>query len=124
MKQNDKESLIAFYKRFANTVEVAETQWGLLVPTKIATGGRDKEARDKFLACTFLAGVDQKRYGKVVHELNNAFLIGQKNYPTTVENAVTMLSHHMGGKDRSAHRSDEQGKTNETSFAQKGKKKI
>ena len=76
MKQEGGESLSAYYKRFTNMVDVAKSQWGMLVPTKVAS---NKETRNKFLACTFLAGVDQKKYGKLVNDLNNAYLAGQKN---------------------------------------------
>jgi hypothetical protein len=74
-------------------VDIAETQWGILVQTKI---GMDDAMRNKFLTCTFMAGVDSKRYDKVVNELNNFYLTGQNNYPTTVIAAVRMLSHYMG----------------------------
>ena len=116
MRQGNSESLNAFYKRFTNTVDVAETQWGMLVPTKI---GNNKSERDKFLACTFLAGVDRKKFGKPVNELNNAYLAGQKNYPSTVEAAVTMLSHYMG--EKSANRNEDEDSTRAASFAQKRK---
>ena len=118
MKQEGGESLSAYYKRFTNMVDVAESQWGMLVPTKVAS---NKETRNKFLACTFLAGVDQKKYGKLVNDLNNAYLAGHKNYPITVEAAMTMLSHYMS--DRQVHRSEhgQEQSQNETSFAQKHK---
>ena len=117
MKQQDQESLAGHCKRFANTVDVAETQWGVSVPTKI---GSNKATRDKFLACTFLAGVDQKKHGKVVNELNNTCLTGQNNHPTMVEGAVMMLSHCMG--DKQNHRNEQQREVNvETSFVQRKK---
>ena len=117
MKQQDEESLAGFYKRFINTVDVTESQWGTVVPTKI---GNDKTTRNKFLACVFLAGVERKRYGKTISELNNAFLAGTNNYPTTVEGTVTMLSHYMS-EPPSVYRSgrNEEGRDRATSFAQR-----
>ena len=56
---------------------------------------KDKTTRDKFLACVFLAGVDRKKYGKIISKLNNAFLAGMNNYPITIEGTVMMLSHYM-----------------------------
>ena len=100
-------------------MEVKESQWGMMVPTKI---GSDKTTKNKFLACVFLAGVDQKKYGKMINELNNAYLAGQNNYPTGVEGTLTMLSHYMC-EPMAAHRSgryDDEG-TNEMSFAQQMK---
>ena len=89
----------------------------MMVPTLI---GKDKTTRDKFLACIFLAGVDRKKYGKIISKLNNAFLAGMNNYPITIEGTVTMLSHYMS-EPPSVYRSgkhEEEGTKNETSFAQ------
>ena len=118
MRQHDKESLQVYYKRFTSTAEVAESQWGLLVPTKKTSKTSDQQKnRDKFLTCMFLAGVDQKRYGKMINELNNAYLAGQKNYPTTVEGATTMLSHYM--HENASRKKAEYQAGRETSFAQR-----
>ena len=87
MKQQDNESLVGFYKQFTNTIDVTESQWGTMVPTLI---GKDKTTRDKFLACIFLAGVDRKKYGKIISEWNNAFLAGMNNYLTMIEGTVTI----------------------------------
>jgi hypothetical protein len=37
MRQQDNEPLAEYYKRFTPCVEVAESQWGILVPTAAAT---------------------------------------------------------------------------------------
>jgi DNA-directed RNA polymerase alpha subunit len=37
MRQQDKDSLAEYYKRFTSCVDVAESQWGTLVPTVAAT---------------------------------------------------------------------------------------
>jgi hypothetical protein len=50
----------------------------------------EKMSRDKFITCVFLAGVDTKTYGRMKTELNNGYVAGQKDYPKTVESAVTM----------------------------------
>jgi hypothetical protein len=63
MRQQDNEPLAEYYKRFTSCVNVAESQWGILVPTAAATNETDeKTSRDKFIACVFLAG---SRYKKV-----------------------------------------------------------
>ena len=120
MRQQNNESLAMFYKRFVNQVDITESQWGLIVPTKIST---DKKTRDKFLACTFLAGVDRKKYGRVTSQLNNAYLAGQKNYPTTVEGAMTMLSHFMSENPRD-NREEKATSVTEASFAQQQRSKV
>ena len=95
--QQRNESLAGYYKRFTTLVDVAESQWGTIVPPELADKAKsESEARHKTLACIFLSGADVKRYGKLVNDLNNSYLQGQKNYPETVESAVTMLSHYIG----------------------------
>ena len=75
-------------------VEVTKSQWGQLVPTKLTKNeSTELKSRNKFLACMFLAGVERKIYGKLINDLNNAYLTGHKNYPVSVEAAMTMLSH-------------------------------
>jgi hypothetical protein len=91
------------------------------VPTAAATNGtNEKTSRDKFITCTFLAGVDKKKCGKLKTELNNAYVAGQNNYPKMVESAVTMLSNYMN--DKGVHMADEdKGQTalkSSTSFMQ------
>ena len=117
MKQMGEESLVAYYKRFVGMVEVAESQWGDIVPTNI---GNDKSTRDKFLACVFIAGVNPRKYGKLINELNNAYLSGSNNYPKSVEGAVTMLSHYAD--DRKPGVGNDDGLEESVySFAQKKK---
>jgi hypothetical protein len=61
MRQQDNEPLAEYYKRFTSCVDVAEFQWGTLLPTAAATNEtNEKKSRDKFIACVFLAGVDKK----------------------------------------------------------------
>lgn len=115
IKQYGDESLVAFYKRFVGMIQVTESHWGSLVPTKI---GADKGTRNKFLACLFLSSVDRKRYGKFVDELNNHYLSGQNNYPDTIEIALTMLSHYKSGTVTFHGNARNEG-IRATSFAQK-----
>ena len=86
MRQQDKEPLAEYYKRFTSCVDVAESQRRTLVPTAATTNAADEEtSRDKFITCIFLAGVDTKKYGRLKTELNNTYVAGQNNYPKTVE---------------------------------------
>jgi hypothetical protein len=80
MRQQDNEPLAEHYKRFTSCVDVAESQWGTLVPAVAATNEtNEKMSRDKFISCIFLAGVDTKKYGRLKIELNNAYVAGQNN---------------------------------------------
>jgi hypothetical protein len=64
--------------------------------------------------------VDTKKYGRLKTELNKAYVAGQKDYPKTVESAVTMLSYYMN--DKGVHVTDEdKGQATLTSFMQKRK---
>jgi hypothetical protein len=64
--------------------------------------------------------VDTKKYGRLKTELNNAYVAGQNNYPTTVESSVTMLSHYTN--DKGVHMTDEdKGQATLTIFMQKHK---
>ena len=100
LRQYGKESLSTYYKRFMSTFEVAELHWGVLVPERLRDGiEANAVARGKFLACCFIAGVDQERYGSMIDQLNNGFLTGQKSYPVTVEHAMTMLSYCKDAND-------------------------
>jgi hypothetical protein len=75
MGQQDNEPLAEYYKEFTSSVDVAESQWGALVPTAAATNETDeKTSRDKFMTCIFLAGVDTKKYGRLEMELNNTYV--------------------------------------------------
>jgi hypothetical protein len=121
MRQQDNEPLDEYYKRFTSCVDVAESQWGTLVPTAAATNEtNEKTSRDKLITCVFLAGVDTKKYGRLKTKLNNAYVAGQNNYPKTVESAVTMLSHYIN--DTGVHVTDEdKGQATLTNFMQKHK---
>ena len=48
-----------------------------------------KVARDRFLACIFLAGVDRERYRDTIDELNNDFMGHGKEYPQDVQSMLT-----------------------------------
>ena len=92
MKQQGDEALVAHHRCFIGMVNVTESQWGMIaVPTKI---GADKDTRNKFLACIFIAGVDRKKHRKLINELNNQCLSGNNNYPTTLEGALNVVSHY------------------------------
>jgi Zinc knuckle len=99
MRQGEKESLGSFSKRFLAQLEVTESVWGTLSPMKLKGSATDLQvkARDKYLACVFLAGVDRSRYKSVLDDLNNDFLTGVVSYPEDVPGMVALLSNRRGG---------------------------
>jgi hypothetical protein len=105
-------------------VDVAESQWGTLVPMAAATNeANEKLSRYKFITCAFLAGVNTKKCGRLITELNNAYVAGQKKYPKKRCSAVTMLSHYMNNKG--VHMADkDKGQTALKSFMQKHKNEM
>jgi hypothetical protein len=121
IRQQDNELLAEYYKRFTSCVDVAESQWGTLVPTTAATNETgEKTSRDKFITCVFLAGGDTKKYGWLKTELNHAYVVGQNNYLKTVESVVTILSHYMNDKGVHVTNGDK-GQTDQKSFMSKHK---
>ena len=78
VSQFDKESLVAYYKRFNNALKVLENSWGTLCPVKIAINDdkcttnelkAQKEMRDKFVVCMFLCGANRKWCSRCVDGL-------------------------------------------------------
>jgi hypothetical protein len=64
MREQDNKPLAEYYKRFISCVDVAESQWGTLVPTAAARNEKnEKTSRNAFTTCVFLAGVDTNKYG-------------------------------------------------------------
>jgi hypothetical protein len=54
-RQQDKEPLAEYYKRFTSCVDVGESESGTPVPTAEATNEtNEKTSRDKFITCIVL----------------------------------------------------------------------
>ena len=53
-------------------------------------------ARDQFVACIFLAGVDRNRCKDAIDKMNNDFLHHGKEYPSDVSSMVTWLLKRRG----------------------------
>jgi len=100
MKQEQKESLSNFAKRFLAQAEVTEDVWGKLIPNKMKgkPTADQEEARNKFLACIFLAGVDKSRYGGAIDDLNNEFVLRSVRYPGDVPSMMALLSNRRGDR--------------------------
>ena len=117
-EQQPGESLQKFVANFLEQVRALEESFGPFVPTKdlvtmveltreigegkdlveetytekvIADDEEIKAARDKFLACVFLAGVDRSKYKDALDELNNDYIRHFKPYPSDVQSMMTWL---------------------------------
>jgi hypothetical protein len=54
-------------------------------------------AKQQYLAIAFLAGADRAHYGKLLNELENSYLKGRDEYPTTLNAAYNLLVHYVNG---------------------------
>jgi hypothetical protein len=89
LTQFEQEGLASYSKKFIAQLEATEEVCGLIIPEKYR--GKTKEeqvvARDKLLACMFLAGADRRRYKPIIDELNNDFLRGVKRLTRRISRA-------------------------------------
>ena len=69
--------------------------------TVLASESEIHTARNRFVACLFLAGMDRKRYKDAIDEMNNDYLRHGKEYPSTVQAMVVWLSKRRGGASKS-----------------------
>ena len=126
--QQEGESLQKFSVNFLEQVKAYEDASGPMMPTKemytvieltrivqdgdeqceeayeetvLASESEIHTARNRFVACLFLAGVDRKRYKDAINEMNNDYLRYGKEYPATVQAMVVWLSKRRGGASRS-----------------------
>ena len=101
-KQGSKESLEAFYTRWATQVQVHESKWGSYTPTKLFTNLSAEDDKNKFHVCLFLLSIDQSKYGAILTELNNSFLQGNKAAcPRAPDEAINMISHWASNNNNS-----------------------
>ena len=75
-----------------------------------------QKARDEFIACIFLAGVDRKLYKGAIDEMNNDFMRHGKAYPGDVSSMLTWLLKRRG--NTSNNKEDDTTDGVLTSFAQ------
>lgn len=119
LTQHEKETLTDFYKRFLNQLEATEAVWGDMTPMKMNGKKEQDAAREKYLACVFLAGVNRGRYENVIDDLNNDFLLGKVTYPSDTSAMLTLLSNRRGhGGTSKEEQALRDGLTEGTSFHQ------
>jgi Zinc knuckle len=124
LKQQEKESLASYCKRFLEQQEVTEEIWGAMIPMKMKGKllTEQDEARNRFLACVFLAGVDRNKYKTVLDDLNNDFVLGTVNYPEDIAGMMTLLSNRRGGGVSDRKLDAIRDGASESSFAQYSEK--
>ena len=126
MKQADREALQVFATRFLKQVESTEEVWGELYPRNVSGENIEqvqKPARDGFLACLFLAGVDRKRYKSVIDDLSNDFILGKVSYPKDVPGMLNLLVNRRGSSGSNRVDAIRDG-VGGISFAQSGSNKY
>jgi hypothetical protein len=106
-KQENKESLPKYIRRFEAQVEATENVWGSLVPHKLKGQllSEQNKGRDKLLACLFLGGVDRSRYLQAIDNLSNDYLLGNVNYP---EDTAAMMALLTNRRDNTGGHSGQQ----------------
>ena len=52
----------------------------------------EKEAQGRYLAVAFVLGGDRQRYGRLIENMENDYLQGQNNYPSTITTAYNLLT--------------------------------
>ena len=77
-------------------VEVTEDVWGRMIPCKMKGKATTEQeaARNKHLACVFLAGVDRSHHEEAVNEMNNDCIAGNIACPEDVPSVMTLLNNH------------------------------
>jgi hypothetical protein len=138
-KQGKQMTAAAYLEHFQNNVEVLEAVGASLGPHRgvisLITGGGGindateeqlAEANERSLAVAFINKADRSRYGRMIEDLANNYLMGQNNYPITLTQAYNLLVnwqqdprnmvHYGAGPNDGvvfAHHGDEEEQTDE-----------
>ena len=90
------ESTAQCYKRFISQVEVTESEFGKLIPTKCKgkPSEQQEKARKACLARLFILGLD-KAHKQSVSNLGTAYTNKQNNYPETPEAALRRATEQL-----------------------------
>ena len=140
-KQYEGESLTDYVKRYKILKDLMEIHHGPLQFSVHITSHPDlkpnlsnqkdltKVAYNKYVAYAFLHGLDTKRHGNLVTELDNQWAMGDDKFPKDLSAAVTQAAHYKDFKSNSSrHRNQQLGahqgdSEEETNFAQQGRGK-
>jgi hypothetical protein len=101
-KQGKTTTPAEFLEQFRNHVNVLEAVGATIGPhagvlASITQGTREPNvvdravAREQSMAVAFINKVDRTRYGKLLEDLQNNYLMGQNNYPTNLTEAYNLV---------------------------------
>jgi hypothetical protein len=69
-----------------------------LDPSDVATDEMQEKAMssswDKYLGCLFISNADDPRFKELKKALDNAYLFGNDDYLTSIDNALRMMQNH------------------------------
>jgi hypothetical protein len=92
------DTISSYYQRFQSQAAILQAQWGAFYPSKLA-GDQSEEAitkaQEAFLAAIFVANADNHRFRTLKERLNNEYLSCTNNYPTTLTQAVDLLTYNQ-----------------------------
>ena len=104
IKQDEKEGLTAYTKRFKTAQDIMESQHGPLDlnPYTTRMEGYNEDEHNEFtdiaynqlLAYIFIQGADPKRSGNMLKELSNDFALGANKYPKDVAAATSAIANY------------------------------
>lgn len=136
LKQEEKESISSFTKRFKSAVDIMETIHGKLPLTKYVNtmiGSKDEkrvyreEAYDKFIAYAYLQAADKNKVGKLDEDLANNYAMGQDEYPIDLAKATDLIIGYQNKVNNPNHPSKKKGEQKTSAqgvgFYQKGNQK-
>jgi len=105
IKQDEKESVASYVKRFKNVQDIMEAQHGKLDLSVYVRNLESYEedrleamkelAYKEFLAYAFLARADLKNSGDLMKDLSNDYALGSDRYPETVASAASALQNYQ-----------------------------
>ena len=99
MCQGPKEDLVNYSERFLSQADAVETGWGGKLFPQLAKDKNEDEqdaARNKLLACVFLAGAHRQQHKKAIDDLHNDFMSKEDNYPVDVTKMLEFLNGYRG----------------------------
>jgi hypothetical protein len=126
---NKHDTIQNYYLRFKSQANVLEAQWGSFFPPNMVDSDlqddeledRKKEAQEAILTAIFVSNADNGRFRALKDRLNNDYLSGNNNYPTSLEQAVNLLTYNQDFGARVARMEDKDFETAKN-FAQKKNK--
>ena len=125
IKQEDKESLADFVKRFRNARDIMEAQHGKLpfdqyvqsmitAEPSLAAQKDDlkDEAYDRFVAYAFIQAVNQTKAGKLEEDLTNAYALGYNKFPAELSQAINSVINYRNQINNPNHPMNKKSKNN------------